>query len=216
MKSEPRKELAAALEAAMKAALADPSTFAIGDGFSPNGCIVTPEDVDIDDDAGLDGMLEEVSAQKWVVTTDSICDGVVADKDENGCVILYNSEDEAAREALEWAWDWQSDMQSHHENGQEPEEDFYHMEPEALEEMRKLSCEGTAEQISAFCDKHPDMDMRDMGWEPAEGFIDERKAIWTGNGGHVEGTPLERNTQGYGGSTRGPTRTDNDLRHKSF
>ena len=29
--------------------------------------------------------------------------------------------------------------------------------------------------------------------------------------------PLEgKNTQGYGGSTRAPTRTDEDLRHKSF
>ncbi len=126
---------------------------------------------------------------KWVVTTDSMCEGVTADKDEHGRIILF-TEDEAARSVLSCAWDWAYDMQDHHKNGQEPEEDFYQMEPEAFEEMRKLACEGTAEQISAFCAKHPDMDTHDMGWEPAEDFIDGHKAIWTGAGGHIEGTPI--------------------------
>jgi len=133
MKPEPRKELAAALEAAMKAALADPSTFAIGDGFSPNGCIVTPEDVDIDADAVLDGMLEEVSFGDIIEQAEDL--GFDAD----AC------------------------------------------------EAEMMTCgDGTYS---------PDV---------ADGL--EEAAL----------EHIERNTQGYGGSTRGPTRTDNDLRHKSF
>ena len=142
-------------------------------------------------------MKENKLQGKWVVTTDSMCEGVTADKDEHGRIVLH-TEDEAARAVL----DTQMMMQESQNEDVDYWEDLgavesmdlydapYRMPSKDMEEGYKLAQEGTAEQISAFCAKHPDMDTHGMGWEPAEDFIDGHKAIWTGNGGHVEGTPI--------------------------
>ena len=132
---------------------------------------------------------------KWVITTDSICEGVTADKDEQGHIILYQSEAEAAREVMDclfmWAETNNANMAYQAQEYGEYDEDLYFMPAKGMEEMQKLSQEGTAEQIDAFYGKHPNMDTRDMGWEPAEDFVEGHKAIWTGNGGHIEGTPIK-------------------------
>jgi len=136
-------------------------------------------------------MKENKLQGKWVVTTDSMCEGVTADKDEHGRIILF-TEDEAARAVLDTCMMMQESRNEEAAAGDwdDPDDEPYSMKEKDMEEGYKLAQEGTAEQISAFCAKHPDMDTHGMGWEPAEDFIDGHKAIWTGNGGHVEGTPI--------------------------
>jgi len=135
---------------------------------------------------------------KWVVTTDSLCEGVTADKDEQGRVILF-TEDGAARAVLDSCMmiqDSRNEEVDYWEDlgvisSMDPDDVPYRMPSKDMEEGYKLAQEGTAEQISAFYDKHPDMDDGGFGWEPAEDFIDGRKAIWTANGGHIEGTSIK-------------------------
>jgi len=129
---------------------------------------------------------------KWVVTTDSLCEGVTADKDEQGRVILF-TEDGAARAVLDSCMMIQDSIWEAAKAGEWEHEDDapYILPPSDHEEGYKLAQEGTAEQISAFYDKHPDMDDGGFGWEPAEDFTDGRNAIWTANGGHIEGTSIK-------------------------
>jgi len=131
---------------------------------------------------------------KWVITTDSLCEGITADKDERGRIILY-AEDDAARSVMDSWLMIQEARNDEIESGfyaeDDPEDIPYHMKPKDLAAMGKLASEGTAAQIIAFWDKHPDMDDSGFGWEPAQDFIDGRKAIWTQGGGHLEGRRIQ-------------------------
>ena len=112
---------------------------------------------------------------KWVVTTDTICEGVIADKDEDGQIILYGSEDEAAREVMDcWHSMWL-------------EGELGCGDPNMNGDMAKLSQHGTAKEILEYADEHPDLDTLDMGWEEASGFADGRKTIWTGENNNATG-----------------------------
>jgi hypothetical protein len=51
---------------------------------------------------------QESSLHKWVVATDTICDGWIADKDENDDICLY-TEDEARLEIQEMKDDFDDD-----------------------------------------------------------------------------------------------------------
>ena len=116
---------------------------------------------------------------KYVVVTDSLCDGTTADKDSHGRIILY-TEDGAAREVMD-SISFLYEGLSYEDCG---------LTPETVNRMIRLSQNGTAKQIGEFLDAH-DVTDRDMSWEPAEGYIEGRKAMWTANGGHIEGTKIE-------------------------
>lgn len=110
--------------------------------------------------------------------------------------IILHTEDDAARLVMDsWLMIQETrndEIESDYYAEDDPEDIPYHMEPKKdLAAMGKLASEGTAAQISAFRDKHPDMDDSGFGWEPAEDFIDGRKAIWTDKGGYIEGTPIK-------------------------
>jgi len=119
-----------------------------------------------------------------------------AEKDEQGRIILY-TEGDAAREILDACMVRQDEIWEAAKAGEWEHEDDapYILPPQPHAEGWKLAQSGTESEIRAFLDRlwndHPDLDDGGLGYEPAEGFIDERKAIWTVNGGHIEGTKIE-------------------------
>ncbi len=94
---------------------------------------------------------------KWVVYTDTICTGLVSDKDED-VMILYDSEDEAARECM----------------------DVWVSFDEGLlgGEVKRLLQSGTAREIEEWRDKQDDdFDDHNMGWMKADDFTEGWKCI---------------------------------------
>lgn len=114
-------------------------------------------------------------SDKYVVTTNTVCEGIVADKDERGRIILY-SEDGAARTVLD---DWLT-FELEHESD---------LAAGALAEGLRLASRGSASQIASFIAKY--IGELDTGWEPAAGYYDGRKVIWSNGQAQCHGMPIE-------------------------
>ena len=113
---------------------------------------------------------------KWVEVIDTICEGEQATKDDQERVVLYDSENEVAREVMDCITTCWCEHVEDEINNEERD-----VLPHYLSEMEQLAKQGTAKQITEFLAKHDEIDTRDMGWLPAEDYIDGRKVIWAKN-----------------------------------
>lgn len=124
---------------------------------------------------------------KFVIGYDTICDGnqCVMTEDDKGKSIpaLYNSEAEAMIELFD-------DALSMIENKDDEELEECHITSEQRDEMRDISEEGNTDKMKEFLAKNPECNYNDEFIEPAEDFIMNRKAFFTGQGIVIEGTKL--------------------------
>lgn len=122
---------------------------------------------------------------KYVVVFDTICDGLQTATDEEGNIVLFDSEEEAFKELFDDAI-----------ASLEGTDDSYFEENEldkekVLKEMEEISKSGDVERMKKYLEENPDCNYHEESVESAETFVLGRKAIFTGQGVTIQGTPLK-------------------------
>jgi len=124
---------------------------------------------------------------KFIIAFDTICDGhqCAKDEDENPDPTLYDSEADAMFELF-------GDIISMLEHKDEEELADCEITVEQRAEMNKIFDEGNGDpqHMADYLDANPECNYNEEFIIPAEEFIFGRKAIFTGNGGHIEGEKL--------------------------
>lgn len=127
---------------------------------------------------------EEAEPEKFVIAFDTICDGnlcsMTEDDKGNDVPLLFDTYDEAFKDMFEDA------LCSIKENEEEQADE------KMLEEMTAIHASGDVERMKEFWNLHDDECNPYNEWvESTRTFLLNRKAIYTGNGGHVEGQPIK-------------------------
>jgi len=124
---------------------------------------------------------------KFIIAFDTMADGWQCATDEKGRPDpnLYDSEGDAMFELF-------GDIISMLEHKDAEELEDCGITAEQRTEMKAIfnNGEGDPEQMKNFLDANPECNYNGEWIENAEEFIFGRKAIFTGNGGHIEGTKL--------------------------
>jgi len=122
---------------------------------------------------------------KFIIAYDTICDGwqCAKDEDENPDPVLYNSYDEAFKELFE-------DNVDMLVNRTDSDRREVGVSSEIFKEMKAVSKTGDIELMKSFLKQNEQCNYNDEFIVPADEFILGRKAIFTGNGGHIEGEKL--------------------------
>ena len=124
---------------------------------------------------------------KFIIAWDTICDGEQCATDDDGMPNpeLFDSEADAHVEIFEDAY-----FMLDNRTDEDRKEDGVSKKKFAA--MKKIynNGDGDAEQMKNFLDANPECNYFDEFVVPAEEFIFGRKAFFTGNGGHIEGTKL--------------------------
>jgi hypothetical protein len=124
---------------------------------------------------------------KFIIAFDTICDGhqCAKDEDENPDPTLYDSEADAMFELF-------GDIISMLEHKDAEELADCEITEEQRAEMKKIFDEGNGDpqHMADYLDANPECNYNEEFIIPAEEFIFGRKAIFTGNGGHIEGEKL--------------------------
>lgn len=121
---------------------------------------------------------------KYVIGFDTICNGNQTYTDEEGNIVLFNSEDEAFKELFD-------DAVSGLENNDEFFEENELNKEKVLSEMKSILKEGDVNKMRLYLQENPKCNYYDDFVESAETFVLGRKTIFTGKGITIQGTSLE-------------------------
>ena len=128
-------------------------------------------------------LTEEQLAGKFLIGFDTICEGHQTGNDENGNPPLYDSYDEAFKELF-------IDAVCSIEGNEEHLEDE-DARDKMISEMNAIVKGGDVEEMKAYFVTEPDANYSEEFVQEADQFILGRQAVFTGNGGHIEGTLLK-------------------------
>lgn len=124
---------------------------------------------------------------KFIIAFDTMADGWQCATDEKGRPdpTLFDSEADAMHELF-------GDALSMLENQTDEDREENEISKEEYAEMKAVFNNGAGdpEQMKNFLDANPHCNYNGEWIENAEEFIFGRKAIFTGNGGHIEGEKL--------------------------
>ncbi len=110
---------------------------------------------------------------KFVIASDTLCQGNMCVMDGDGNPELFNSEDEAFEEIF----DSNASMLESHLEDEQLEEYNEGVTPELVKEMMKINLSGDVAAMRKFMDEHPECDDNGEWVQPAEEFIMNRKFI---------------------------------------
>jgi hypothetical protein len=124
---------------------------------------------------------------KFIVAFDTLCEGHQTATDDNGNAMLelFDSEADAMFEIFCDAISGLEDADDEYFEDNNLDRDGI------ISKMEELKEEGDSEKIKNFLDAYPETNYYDEFVVPADEFILGRKAIFTGQGIVIEGTPLE-------------------------
>jgi hypothetical protein len=131
--------------------------------------------------------MKKDKSNKFIIAFDTICEGwqCAKDEDENPDPTLYDSEADAMFELF-------GDILSMLEHKDEEELEDCGITAEQRAEMVKIFDDGNGDpqRMADYLQANPECNYNGEFIVPADEFILGRKAIFTGNGGHIEGEKL--------------------------
>jgi hypothetical protein len=119
---------------------------------------------------------ENKNTGKFVVVYDTIVDGELCHKTEDENPMLFDSHDEAFKEIFDDATTMLDGYSDH-----ELKEYCEGVTPAMVQRMKELNSGTDVEAMKQFMQENPQCNYNDEFVLPAEGFVDGRKAIFTGN-----------------------------------